>query len=73
MGDVTYFVCESKKQLDALERVPIGAVLDNTIIYLLDADFRPVKSGEIGELYVSGDYEFFMMRKLTKKLRTTKF
>lgn len=54
MGDVTYFVCESKKQLDALERVPIGSVLDNTIIYLLDADYRPVKSGEIGELYVSG-------------------
>jgi acyl-coenzyme A synthetase/AMP-(fatty) acid ligase len=54
MGDVTYFVCESKKQLDGLERVPIGAVLDNTIIYLLDSDHRPVKSGAIGELYVSG-------------------
>lgn len=54
MGDVTYFVCESKKQLDMLERVPIGYALDNTIIYLLDADFRPVKSEEIGELYVSG-------------------
>lgn len=54
MGDVTYFVCESKKQLDGLERVPIGAVLDNTIVYLLDSDYRPVKSGAIGELYVSG-------------------
>lgn len=54
MGDVTYFVCESKKQLDAIDRVPIGHALDNTIIYLLDADFRPVKSEEIGELYVSG-------------------
>lgn len=54
MGDVTYFVCESKKQLDNLDRVPIGYALDNTIIYLLDADFRPVKSEEIGELYVSG-------------------
>lgn len=54
MGDVTYFVCESKKQLDSLDRVPIGYALDNTIIYLLDADFRPVKSEEIGELYVSG-------------------
>ena len=54
MGDVTYFVCESKKQLDAIDRVPIGYALDNTIIYLLDADFRPVKMNEIGELYVSG-------------------
>lgn len=54
MGDVTYFVCESKKQLNTIDRVPIGYALDNTIIYLLDADFRPVKSEEIGELYVSG-------------------
>lgn len=54
MGDVTYFTCESKKQLDSYERVPIGQVLDNTIVYLLDSDFRPVRNGEIGELYVSG-------------------
>lgn len=54
MGDVTYYVCESKKQLDMIERIPIGHAVDNTIIYLLDADFRPVKSEEIGELYVSG-------------------
>jgi hypothetical protein len=54
MGDVTYFVCESKKQLDMLDRVPIGYALDNTIIYLLDSDMRPVRNEEIGELYVSG-------------------
>lgn len=54
MGDVTYFICESKKQLETIDRIPIGYALDNTIIYLLDADFRPVKSEEIGELYVSG-------------------
>lgn len=54
MGDVTYFVCESKMQLEAIDRVPIGYALDNTIIYLLDSDFRPVKSEEVGELYVSG-------------------
>lgn len=28
--------------------------MDNTIVYLLDSEFRPVKAGEIGELYVSG-------------------
>jgi hypothetical protein len=54
MGDVTYFVCKSKKQLDMLDRVPIGYALDNTIIYLLDSDMRPVRNEEIGELYVSG-------------------
>ena len=54
MGDVTYFVCESKKQLDSLERVPIGYPVDNTVIYLLDSDFRPVKNDSIGELFVSG-------------------
>lgn len=54
MGDVTFYVCESKNQLDMIDRVPIGYALDNTIVYLLDADFRPVKTEEIGELYVSG-------------------
>lgn len=54
MGDVTYFVCETKKQLESLEKVPIGYPVDNTVIYLLDSDFRPVKSGIIGELFVAG-------------------
>lgn len=54
MGDVTYYVCESKQKLDNIERVPIGYPLENTMIYLLDPDFRPVKNEEIGELYVSG-------------------
>jgi acyl-coenzyme A synthetase/AMP-(fatty) acid ligase len=54
MGDVTYFVCESKKQLDNFERIPIGQVLDNSVIYILDENFRPVKNGNIGELYVAG-------------------
>lgn len=54
MGDVTYFVCESKKQLDNYERVPIGIPVNNTVIYLLDSDYRPVKDENIGELFVSG-------------------
>lgn len=32
----------------------LGIPVDNTIIYLLDSELRPVKSGEIGELFVSG-------------------
>ncbi|XP_017479430.1 PREDICTED: mycosubtilin synthase subunit C, partial [Rhagoletis zephyria] len=54
MGDVTYFACESKKQLSFYEHVPIGIPLSNTVIYLLDSDFRPIKYGEIGEIFVSG-------------------
>ncbi|XP_053658832.1 mycosubtilin synthase subunit C [Anopheles marshallii] len=54
MGDVTYFVCESKKQLEAYEKVPIGYPLDNTTIYIMSPDLRPVRTEEIGELYVAG-------------------
>lgn len=54
MGDVTYFICESKRQLQAFEKVPIGYPLSNTVIYMLDTDFRPVKMGETGEIFVAG-------------------
>ncbi|XP_053698599.1 linear gramicidin synthase subunit C [Sabethes cyaneus] len=54
MGDVTYFVCESKKQLSNFEKVPIGYPLDNTVIYIVDGKLAPVKPGEVGELFVSG-------------------
>uniref|UniRef100_A0ABM1Q5F7 Mycosubtilin synthase subunit C-like n=1 Tax=Drosophila arizonae TaxID=7263 RepID=A0ABM1Q5F7_DROAR len=54
MGDVTYFACESKKQLSMYDNVPIGVPVSNTVIYLLDADYRPVKNGEIGEIFASG-------------------
>ncbi|KAG5894177.1 hypothetical protein JTB14_001871 [Gonioctena quinquepunctata] len=54
MGDVTYFVIPGLQQLKNLDKIPIGIPVDNTIIYLLDKDFRPVKSGDIGELFVSG-------------------
>lgn len=54
MGDVSYFICESKKQLQAYEKVPIGYPVNNTVIYILDGDYRPVKMGQTGELFVSG-------------------
>lgn len=54
MGDVTYFSCSTKKQLDTLDRVPIGLPISNTVVYLLDADYRPVRNGEIGEIFVAG-------------------
>lgn len=54
MGDVAYFTCEGKEQLRHYDNVPIGCPVSNTVIYLLDGEYRPVKAGTIGELYVSG-------------------
>lgn len=54
MGDVTYFVCEGKQQLSDLPKIPIGYPVDNTVIYIMDSEMRPVKMGDIGEMYVSG-------------------
>ncbi|CAG9772921.1 unnamed protein product [Ceutorhynchus assimilis] len=54
MGDVTYHVIESHDDIRNLHKIPIGLPLDNTMIYLLDKDYRPVKAGEVGELFVSG-------------------
>ncbi|KAG4068231.1 hypothetical protein HA402_007751 [Bradysia odoriphaga] len=31
MGDVTYFICESKTQLQCFDKVPIGYPVDNTL------------------------------------------
>lgn len=54
MGDVTYFVCEHKAQLDSFDKIPIGYPIDNTVIYLLNDDLNPVKEGETGEIFVAG-------------------
>ncbi|KAG4065477.1 hypothetical protein HA402_009038 [Bradysia odoriphaga] len=54
MGDVTYFICESKAQIQCFDKVPIGHPVDNTVIYILNNDLTPVKAGETGEMFVSG-------------------
>lgn len=54
MGDVTYFICRGKNQLRNYTNVPIGYPIFNTTIYILDAEKKPVKAGETGELFVSG-------------------
>ncbi|MGE7623526.1 amino acid adenylation domain-containing protein [Viridibacillus sp. NPDC096237] len=35
--------------------VPIGVAIDNTQIYLLDKNLKPIATGLQGELYISGD------------------
>lgn len=54
MGDVSYFVCGGKRQLASFDKVPIGYPISNTVLYILDGDLRPVKTGETGELFVAG-------------------
>lgn len=54
MGDVTYFICEGKEQLSKYVNVPIGRPINNTNIYILDSEMKPVMRGAIGELYASG-------------------
>ncbi|KAF5292447.1 hypothetical protein FQA39_LY13994 [Lamprigera yunnana] len=54
MGDVTYHVIRDPEKLNTEDKIPIGLPIDNTIIYLLDSDFRPVRAGETGELFVAG-------------------
>ncbi|KAI4461100.1 ebony [Holotrichia oblita] len=54
MGDVTYHVITGMDQLRHQDKVPIGLPIDNTIIYILDSNYRPVKTGEVGELFASG-------------------
>lgn len=34
--------------------MPIGRVVDNLIVYLLDDDLRPVRRGERGEIFMTG-------------------
>lgn len=54
MGDVTYFVCDCKRQVLNYDKIPIGYPINNTVVYILDGDYRPVKMGQTGELFVSG-------------------
>lgn len=54
MGDVTYYTITSMKQLENSRFIPIGKPVDNTIIYLLDEQMEPVRTGQPGELWVAG-------------------
>lgn len=49
----TYFEC-TEQSLAGVDRVPIGYALQQTSLYVLDDDLRPVPPGEVGELCLGG-------------------
>jgi amino acid adenylation domain-containing protein len=49
----TYFEC-TEQSLTGVDRVPIGYALQQTSLYVLDDDLRPVPRGEVGELCLGG-------------------
>lgn len=52
--DISYFLCLGREQLRKYNgSVPIGRPIYNTAIYLLDDERKPIKFGQIGEIYVS--------------------
>ncbi len=54
----TTFTCcyRIPRRLDpALSSIPIGTPIAHTDVYLLDGEKRPVRDGEIGDLYIGGD------------------
>ncbi|MGZ9933865.1 amino acid adenylation domain-containing protein [Streptomyces sp. NC-S4] len=50
--DVTHAVLRTQDRPGA--RVPIGAAVRNTFLYVLGDELRPVPTGTVGELYVGG-------------------
>jgi non-ribosomal peptide synthetase component F len=53
-GDVVWFELQSKQQVESLVKVPLGAVMPNMIVYVVDKDNKPVLEGKVGEICCAG-------------------
>lgn len=54
MGDVLHHMVTGVESMSPGDKIPLGIPLDNTNIYVLDKHFRPVHTGQVGEIYTSG-------------------
>ncbi|KAI5694275.1 hypothetical protein M8J75_013963 [Diaphorina citri] len=54
MGDVTYYEMRNSQDAQRYEKIPIGKAIDNTHIFLLDTQQKPVPLGDVGEIYACG-------------------
>lgn len=53
--DCIVYEISSEKQLENLNKIPIGLPVHNTMVYVIDRDTKePVEDGESGEICVSG-------------------
>jgi non-ribosomal peptide synthetase component F len=53
--DCTVYEISSEKQLENLNKIPIGLPVHNTMMYVINFDTKePVENGESGEICVSG-------------------
>ncbi|MCC6937274.1 MAG: amino acid adenylation domain-containing protein [Flavobacteriales bacterium] len=54
--NTTFTTCfKIDKEADITDSVPIGPALNNTTVYVLDENLKPVPIGQKGELYTGGD------------------
>jgi amino acid adenylation domain-containing protein len=54
-GPTEASICATRARIPVdVENVTIGHPLPNVSVHLLDADFRPVPSGSVGEIYIGG-------------------
>jgi len=52
----TFTCCHPMRMGDVVpDSVPIGKPISNTRVYILSDDLKPVKAGEVGELFAGGD------------------
>jgi amino acid adenylation domain-containing protein len=54
-GPTEASICATRARISVdAENVTIGQALPNVSVHLLDADFRPVARGSVGEIYIGG-------------------
>ncbi|WP_179867010.1 non-ribosomal peptide synthetase [Bacillus pseudomycoides] len=51
VGSMVYKISTNENNMDI---IPIGKPIDNTKVYVLNRDRKPLPIGEVGELYISG-------------------